>query len=64
MSLTNSQLKKFQTIYKNHFGVELSCAEAYEKSESLVRMVELTYKPMTEKELAMVEKRRKELLNN
>jgi len=61
---SDAQIKKFQTTYKNHFGVELNCAEVSEKLESLVKMVELTYKPMTKKELAMIEKRRKKLFNN
>lgn len=62
--LPEKYLKKFQMICKSQFGLEFENAEADEKLESLVRMVELTYKPMTKKELAIVEKRRKKLFNN
>ena len=58
--LSNEQITKFQTLYKNRFGKEISREEAYEKGAKLIRLVELIYKPMTEKEYKMVQKRRKE----
>jgi len=58
--LSNDQITKFQTLYKNRFGKDISREEAYEKGAKLIRLVELIYKPMTEKEYAMVQKRRKE----
>ncbi len=58
--LSNEQITKFQTIYKNRFGKEISREEAYEKGAKLIRLIELIYKPMTEKEYEMVQKRRKE----
>lgn len=61
MQLNNEQIEKYQVLYYERFGVKLSRAEVCEKAESLVRVVEMTYKPMTEKEFKMVEKRRKEL---
>ena len=61
MSFTDAQLNKFQKIFKDHFGVELSNAEACEKLESLVREVELIYKPMTEKEFEQLRQRRLEM---
>jgi hypothetical protein len=64
MQLNEKQLKKYQELYEERFGIKLSFEEICEKAESLVRIVELTYKPMTKKELAMVEKRRKKLFNN
>ena len=58
--LSNEQIKKFQTLYKNRFGKEISREEAYEKGVKLVRLVELIYKPMTEDEYEQLQKRRKE----
>ena len=60
MVLDDEQIKKFQTLYKNRFGKEISREEAYEKGMKLMRLVELTYKPMTQEEYELVEKRRKE----
>ena len=48
--LSEEQIKKFQTLYKNRFGKKMSRKEAYEKGVKLVRLIELIYKPMTEKE--------------
>lgn len=58
--LSDEQIKKFQTLYKNRFCKKISREEAYEKGAKLIRLVELIYKPMTEKEYEMVQKRRKE----
>lgn len=58
--LSDEQITKFQRLYKNHFGKEINREEAYEKGAKLIRLVELIYKPMTEKEYKMVQKRRKE----
>jgi hypothetical protein len=58
--LSDEQIRKFQTIWKNKFGQEISREEAYEKGAKLLRLVELVYKPMTEDEFKMVQKRRKE----
>jgi len=58
--LSNEQITKFQMLYKNRFGKEISREEAYEKGAKLIRLVELIYKPMSEKEYQMVQKRRKE----
>lgn len=58
---SDAQIKKFQTTYKNLFGVELCRAEALEKLTSLVRIVELTYLPMTEKEFNQLQQRRLEI---
>jgi len=48
--LSDEQVEKFQALYKKHFGEELSKEEAYEKGAKLLRMVQLVYKPITEKE--------------
>jgi hypothetical protein len=56
--LSDEHITKFQMLYKSRFGREISREEAYESGVKLIRLVELTYKPMTEKELTMVEARR------
>jgi len=62
--LSDEQIKKFQIIYKKHFGKEISREEAYEQGAKLIRLVELIYKPMTEDEYRQLEKRRKETETN
>ncbi len=61
--LTDEQISTFQTIYKARFGKEISREEAYRQGVALLRLVELTYKPMTEKEYQQLEQRRKETGN-
>ncbi len=58
--LTDKQIISFMEIYKNRFGKEISREEAFEKAASLLRMVELVYKPMTEQEYNNLQKRRQE----
>jgi hypothetical protein len=58
--LSDEQIKKFQQLWLKRFGKEISREEAYEKGAKLRRIVELTYKPMTQEEYELVEKRRKE----
>jgi len=58
--LSDEQIRKFQMLYKKHFGKEISQEEAYEKGANLIRLVELIYKPMTEDEYKQLQKRRKD----
>lgn len=58
--LSDEQITKFQTLYKNRFGKEISREEAYEQGVKLIRLIELIYKPMTKEEYKIVQKRRKE----
>lgn len=60
---TDEQIEKFQAIYKNRFGIEISREEALEKGISLVRLVKLVYKPMTKQEYLQVKKHQEEILN-
>jgi len=54
--LADKDIKSFMEIYKNRFGKELSREEAFEKATSLLRMIELVYKPMTEQEYNNLQK--------
>jgi len=58
--LSDEQITKFQTLYKNRFGKEINREEAYEKGVKLVRLVELIYKPMTETEYQKLQERRRQ----
>jgi hypothetical protein len=58
--LSDEQIKKFQELWLKRFGKEISREEAYEKGAKLMRLVELTYKPMTQGEYELLQKRRKE----
>ncbi len=61
--ISNEQIKEFQALYKKHFGEEISTEEAYQSGFKLIRLVELIYKPMTEEEFQMVQKRRTDMNN-
>ncbi len=58
--LSDEKIDQFIALYKNHFGRELSRAEAYEKGIKLMRLIELIYKPMTKQEYDNLQKRREE----
>ena len=58
--LSDKDVKSFIEIYKNRFGKELSYEEATQKANTLLRMVELIYKPMTVQEYNNLQKRRRE----
>lgn len=58
---SDEQIKKLQILYKKLLGKELGLSEAHKEAESLVRGVELTYRPMTEREFEMLQKRRREM---
>ncbi len=58
--LSDEQVTTFQTLYKNRYGKDLSREEACEKGIKLIRLIELTYRPMTETEYDQLQKRRQE----
>lgn len=58
--LSNEQITKFQTLYKNQFGKKISREEAYEKGAKLIRLIELIYKPMNETEYQQLQERRRQ----
>ena len=61
--LSNEQIRKFQALYKNIFGKEISQEEAFRQGAKLIRLVELIYKPMTETEYQKLQERRQETTN-
>jgi hypothetical protein len=60
MMLSDEQITKFQMLWEKRFGEKISRQEAYEKGIKLIRLVELTYKPMTEDEYKQLQELRKE----
>jgi len=50
MALSNSQIEKFQSLYKKRFGVDLTKEVACEKLAKLLRLMELVYKPITKED--------------
>jgi hypothetical protein len=58
--ISKEGLNQFKQIYKKRFNVDLADDVALEKATTLLRMVELVYKPMTMKEYEDLQKRRVE----
>ena len=58
--LSDEQITKFQMLYKNRFGKEISREEAYRQGIALIRLIELTYKKMSKSEYKQLQRRRKE----
>jgi len=57
--LSDEQITKYQMLYKNRFGKEISREEAYEQGVKLIRLIELIYRPMTKNEYKQLQKGRK-----
>lgn len=47
--LSDEQITKYQMLYKNHFGKEISREEAYEQGTKLIRFIKLIYEPITQR---------------
>lgn len=58
MSLTKEQVEKFQVIYKKRFGKEISYQDALAGGISLARMMQIIYKPITQKEYDDLQERK------
>lgn len=55
--LSDEQIIKFQTLYRNRFGKDISRDKALEKGIKLLRLIEIIYKPMTKDDHDKVEKK-------
>ena len=53
-------IKSFKQIWNKKFNEDISDDFAMERADKLIRMVELVYKPMTEKEFNLVQERRRQ----
>lgn len=56
--MLDTDIKKFQALYKEHFGKDISREDAYESGAKLLRLMTIIYKPMTEQEFALIQKHR------
>ena len=59
MVLSDYDILKFQKLYKERFGKDISREEAYEKGIKLLRLMSLSYKPMNENEFNRIQEHRK-----
>lgn len=64
MVLSDKDIKAFQDLYRSNFGKEISKEDAYESGIKLLRLMSLAYKPMTQAEYDLIQKRRKEILKD
>ena len=62
MVLSDTDIAKFQNIYKKEFGIEINKEDAYEKGVKLLRLMSIVYKPMTKEEFDLIQKHRNETL--
>jgi len=53
--LTNNDITKFQAIYKEEFGTNISKEEAVEHGLKLLSLMSQVYKPMTLKESVKID---------
>ncbi len=58
--LSNEQLDRYRELYKKRFGREISREDALEPAIKLVRLIDIIYQPMTEKEWEMLQKEQKD----
>jgi hypothetical protein len=58
MRLSDEHIAQFKTLYRERFRLELTDEQAHEKGRKLVRLMELTYKPMKKDEFVRVQERR------
>lgn len=58
MVLSDADIIKFQNLYKQELGIEISREEAYEKGIKLLTLMSAIYKPMTREEYSFIQKHR------
>ena len=61
--LSDEMITKYQELVRKRFNREICRGEAIESGIKLLRLVELLYHPMTEKDYKEVQKRRRETCN-
>ena len=55
--ISKEQLQDFKRLYKEHFGKDISDADALESATKLIDMLRVVYKPMTKEEFDELAKR-------
>jgi len=56
MLISPQQISKFQSIYKDVYGEDISEQAAHKEAMNLVRLVTLIYQPMRKEEFERVQK--------
>lgn len=56
--LSDEQVAKYQTLYRNRFSKEISREMALEQGIKLIRLIELIYRPMSENEYQQLQQNR------
>ena len=59
--ISEKQLAEYKKIYKERFGKDITDQEALKQATKLLRLVEITYKPITVDEYKKLQKRREEI---
>jgi len=57
MQLSNEQIKDFQDLYEKNFGIKIGRDVAIEEGMKLVRLMQIVYQPITQKDLESVQHR-------
>lgn len=60
MKLFDTDITRFQALYKAHVGVELDHQAAREELAKLVRQVEIVYRPVTKEQTEALKRKDKE----
>jgi hypothetical protein len=58
--ISEEQLLKYKEIYKKHSNKNISDEEALKQATTLLRLIKIIYKPMTQEEYDQLQKRRAE----
>lgn len=58
MQFSDDTIDKFQTLYKERFGVDLDRKTAFEYAQKLYRALEITYVQISESDFEKLQKRR------
>lgn len=56
MTILSEQLQEFKRLYKEHFGKDISDADALESATKLTDLVKAVYKPMKKEEFKELKK--------
>jgi len=57
--ISDDQLKRFMDLWEARFKKPIGKEEAYEKAIKLVRLIDIVYTPMSEREWELVQEDRK-----
>lgn len=60
MQLTDEDIEEFQDIYERKFGTRIEKAEAQAKATSLIRLMQIVYRPLTDEEERIAQTARKQ----